>query len=62
MKVKRSSAPNGTASTVNVPIKTETYELIERFSKKLGIEPDLWINQVLNSKVKGKEAAFHSKK
>ncbi|MEE8359184.1 MAG: hypothetical protein V3R82_07220 [Candidatus Hydrothermarchaeales archaeon] len=41
--------------TVGVPVvlKKEDYELIERISIKLGIDPSTWINLARSSKLKG---------
>jgi hypothetical protein len=40
---------------VTLAIKKETYELIDRISNKLGLDPALWINFLISSKLKGME-------
>jgi hypothetical protein len=37
---------------VVLPIKRESYRLVEKISKKLGMEPSAWINLVVTNKLK----------
>lgn len=56
MKKINHEPPKNNMITVNLTFDKETYELIERISGKLGVEPSYWINMVLLSKIKGIEA------